>query len=155
MQLIAGAALVLIGISIFGAEWFYYIPSAPICPTWATILIHSLLFVAVVLLFFTLAILYARKDLKPTANSVMELTNNDVDRHTKTVVFSKIYLAYLDLKERNAAERIRLSRAEAFFSVAVFATILGILLFILTSLGAKIKPVQDAGQSNPTASTQK
>jgi uncharacterized membrane protein (DUF485 family) len=143
VQLLAGAVFVLIGLSTFGSEWFYYIPSAPICPIWVTVTIHFLLGIAVILLAITLAVLYAAKEIKPAATSTMELNDDDIGKACKAIAFSKTYLAYVDLKERNAAERIRLRRGEAVFAWAIGLTFLAILFYIFGSLGAKISPAQD------------
>jgi hypothetical protein len=100
------------------------------------------------LLAATLAVLYAAKKLKPTANTAMEIDDADVGRPSKSVVFSKTYLAYLELEERNAKERIRLNRAEAVFAWAIGFTFLAILLYIFGSLDAKMWPRQSNGGIN-------
>ncbi len=139
---------VLIGLGGFGSEWFYYVPSAPICPVCITVTIHVLLGLAVILLGITLAILYAARELRPTANAVMEIEDGDIGKSCRTIAFSKTYGAYLELKERNAVERIRLNRGEAVFAWAIGLTFLAIILYIFGSLGAKIAPRQANDRAN-------
>lgn len=139
INLVAGAAIALLGLGLFSFGWLYEVPSRPILHPSVTFTIHALLIMVVLLFARALGVLYIGAP-SGSATELLELDESDAPDPMKTVAFRRTYRAYLDLKGKNAKERLKLSRGQEAFGWGVGITLLAVLLYLVGSLPAKMDP---------------
>lgn len=140
IQLLIGGVVAALGFGFFGIQWLFETPSAPVCPPWATLAIHIMLFAVVLNFGLALIALGRRRDEGPHACSKMELQTEDAGQSIKNVVVIRTFDAYFDLKLRNERERLRLREGQEWFAWGVASLLIAILLYLGTSLPTKMYP---------------
>jgi Ca2+/Na+ antiporter len=153
IQVLAGGTIALLGLGLFGFKWLAEAPSKPVLNTSVTIILTCLLTISLLLFVAVLISLYSREHRPsqqesesegsgrqaPVASAEwLEITGDDAEKPTKTIVFKKTYWAYTDLKQRNANQRLKLVRGERFLAGAIICIFLAILLYLWASLPARI-----------------
>ncbi len=137
-QLFAGAVLAMLGLGLFNLSWRYGWSTSPIFPAWLAWILHALLFAAICCFAWSLALMYGLKPAKHgTSTELMELTDEDIGKPIRGLIFNKVYSAYFDLKDRNRFHWNKLKKAQKWFSSGVALVFLVVVTYHWGSIGAR------------------
>lgn len=157
-QILTAGGLGVLGLGFFSFAWRYSTTSAPMLHPAVTIALHIVLIAAVGAIGRSLSVIYLRPKgyaSRGTALEVMEVTQSDLGKPTRQMVFGKTYRAYLELKRRNNEMWFRLKRGQSWYVIGVSFIFIAILTYLVASIPAKISDgVTSNGDDNAATSTE-